>query len=170
MPSISETIEEPEKQKELWDRRSDVVFLLEEWHDELPPMIASAKVAEQALAERQAKAEEAKKAVAERMAAKSQPIVAGDRVRNPKAGAGTVTAIEQIYGINVHYRVSFDAGITCDVIGVKNLERLIPGDEGFEPPIPKEVPTSPWDKGVRASDVPIASDTFKTQNNFDDEF
>ncbi len=36
--------------------------------------------------------------------------------------------------------------------------------------IPREVPTCPWDKGVRASDVPIASRTVKTQNNYDDEF
>ena len=51
------------------------------------------------------------------------------------------------------------------------LERLIPGDEGFEPPaIPREAPTCPWDRGVRASDVPIASRTVKTQTNYDDEF
>ena len=36
MPSISEVIEELEKQKELWDRRSDVVWFLEEWYDDLP--------------------------------------------------------------------------------------------------------------------------------------
>ena len=50
MPSISEVIEELEKQQELWDQRSDVVWFLEEWHEDLPKQIASAKAAEEAIA------------------------------------------------------------------------------------------------------------------------
>ena len=105
------------------------------------------------------------------MAAKSQPLAVGDRVHNCRAGAGTVTALVPLDGGVAHYRVRFDASTERNVASAKYLERLIPGDEGFEPPaIPREVPTCPWDRGVRASDVPIASRTVKTQNNYDDEF
>ena len=45
MPAISEVVEELEKQKELWDRRSSVVYFLEEWYDDLRPAIAEAKAA-----------------------------------------------------------------------------------------------------------------------------
>ena len=59
MPSISEVIEELEKQQELWDQRSDVVWFLEEWYEDLPKQIASAKAAEEAILARKKAAEEA---------------------------------------------------------------------------------------------------------------
>ena len=70
----------------------------------------------------------------DRKAAKSQPIVVGDRVHNWRAGAGTVMAIVPLDGGVMHYRVRFDASIKGNVPGAKYLERLIAGDEGFEPP------------------------------------
>ena len=105
------------------------------------------------------------------MAAKSQPIAVGDRVRNPKLAPAPLRQSGRYDSGAIRYRVRFDAHHRAYDFWRDKLERLIPGDEGFEPPaIPKEVPTCPWDKGVRASDVPIASHTVKTQNNYDDEF
>ncbi len=179
MPSISEAIEELEEQKKLWDRRSEVVWFLEEWHEELPQQIASAKVAEQALAERQAKAEEAKKAAAERMAAKSQPIVAGDRVRNTKY-FGNVVAVGQFDSGATRYRVRVD-GLTQEYdFWLAQLERLIPGDEGFEPPAvpmiehrqdapmtPTSLPAEPLDASGDKVGVPVDRSS-ETRNGEDD--
>ena len=140
-----------------------MVWFLEEWHDDLPPIIASAKAKEEQREKEQeewrAKAEEATKAaeeargqgkaIADRMAAKSQPIVVGDRVRNCRAGAGTVTALVPLDDGVMHYRVRFDASTERNVPGARYLERLVPGDEGFEPPaVPmiehrKDVPMTP---------------------------
>ena len=164
MPSVSEVIEELEKQKKLWERRSDVAFFLEENYDDLRIRVAEAKAEEErrikAEEERRAKAEEAAKAaeeakvkaIAERLWAKSQPIVVGDRVRNCNAGAGTVTAIEQYTPEIVKCRVRFDVifkGKNEPEVGAQYLERLIAGDEGFEhPAVPmiehcKDVPMTP---------------------------
>ncbi len=122
MPSISEVIETLEEQKVLWDRRSDAVWFMEEWYDDLCAEIARAKAAE------------------DRKAAKSEPLVVGDRVRNSKLGSGTVTAVEQLeFEEGMLYRVCFDISPETDLFGstlfgAKNLERLVAGDEGFEPP------------------------------------
>ena len=142
MPSISEVIEELEKQKKLWDQRSDVVWYLEEWHKDFPEQIASAKVAEEAIVARKKAAEEATKAaeeakakaIADRMAAKSQPIVVGDRVHNCRAGAGTVTALVPLDDGVMHYRVRFDASTERNVPNARYLERLVAGDEASSLP------------------------------------
>jgi len=142
MPSISEVIEELEKQQERWGQRSDVVWYLEEWHKDFPEHIARAKADEEAVlarrkaAEAAAKAaEEAKvKAIAELMAAKSQPLAVGDRVHNWRAGAGTVTALVPLDDGVMHYRVRFDASTERNVPNARYLERLVAGDVGFEPP------------------------------------
>lgn len=167
MPSISEVIEELEKQQELWDQRSDVVWFLEEWYEDLPKQIASAKAAEEAILARKKAAEEAKlakaKALADRMAAKSQPLAVGDRVRNCRGGAGTVVAAGQFDGDVTRYRVRFDALDQEYVLWLTQLERLIPGDEGYEHPA---VPMIEHRKDV--SMAPIDSpDTVKIE---DDEF
>ena len=70
MPSISEVIETLEEQKKLWDRRSDVVWFMEEWYDDLRPAIAKAKAAEEARMAR-AKAEEEQRAKKAEEAAKA---------------------------------------------------------------------------------------------------
>jgi hypothetical protein len=173
MPSVSEVIEELEEQKELWGRRSDVVWYLEEWYDDLRPAIAKAKVAEEAILARKKAAEEAAKAaeearlakvkaLAERMAAKSQPLAVGDRVRNTKY-FGSVVAVGQFDSGATRYRVRVD-GLTQEYdFWLAQLERLIPGDEGFEPPA---VPMIEHRKDV--SMAPIDSpDTVKIE---DDEF
>ena len=98
------------------------------------------------------------------MAAKSQPIVVGDRVHNCRAGAGTVTAARAAR----RWRDALPCALRryhraqCS-LARDNLERLIPGDEGFEPPA---VPMIEHRKDV--SMAPIASpDTVKIE---DDEF
>ena len=89
------------------------------------------------------------KAAEDRKAAKSQPIVAGDRVHNWRAGAGTVTALVPLDDGVMHYRVRFDASTERNVPGAKYLERLVAGDEGFEPAAApmvehrKDVPMAP---------------------------
>ena len=96
------------------------------------------------------------------MAAKSQPIAVGDRVRNTKAGAGTVTALVPLDDGAMHYRVRFDASTERNVLGAQYLERLIPGDEGFEPPA---VPMIEHRKDVPMP--PIASPTVPLDANGD---
>ena len=97
-----------------------MVWFLEEWYEDLPKQIASAKAAEEAILARKEAAEEAAKAaeeaklakakaLADRMAAKSQPLAVGDRVRNCRGGAGTVVAAGQFDGDVTRYRVRFDA-------------------------------------------------------------
>ena len=67
----------------------------------------------------------------------------------PRAGAGTVTALVPLDGGGTHYRVRFDASTERYVAGAAYLERLVAGDEDFEPPaVPmienrKDVPMAP---------------------------
>jgi hypothetical protein len=147
---ISDVIEALEEQKKLWDRRSDVVFGIEENYDDLCNAVAvakedeaKAKAEEEAAAER--KAAEAK-AAAERYAAKwRRKKVVGDRVYNSAAGAGTVIAIEGTYtyesgAIEPVCCVRFDAPFTTKQypearhehnVRQGYLEILLPGDKGF---------------------------------------
>lgn len=131
MPSISEVVGTLKEQQNLWCRRGRVVEFAEENYIDLCAEIARAKAAE------------------DRKAAKSQPIVAGDRVHNWRAGAGTVTALVPLDDGVMHYRVRFDASTERNVPGAKYLERLVAGDEGFEPAAApmvehrKDVPMAP---------------------------
>ena len=78
MPSVSEVIETLEEQKKLWDRRSDVVWFMEEWYDDLPA-IAKAKAAEEARMAK-AKAEEEQLAKKAEEAAKAADRTQGGQV------------------------------------------------------------------------------------------
>jgi len=120
MPTISEVIEEFEKQQELWDKRWAGVFVLEEWHTLLPEQIAKAKVAEEARLARKQGAEE-------RKAAELQQFVVGARVRHHRLGPGTVTA--PLDAGMVRVRFDTDTSLT---IPSGFLECLIPG--GDKPP------------------------------------
>jgi len=181
MPTISEVIEELEKQQKLWSRRRSPLLFLEDNYNDLRAEIASFKETAPE-EERKAKEEEAariaarkaaeearlakEKAIAERKAAKSQPIVVGDRVRNCRGGAGTVVGVVAAEFERDGYRVRFENLDREYDLWSSQLERLIPGDEGFElPDVPmiehrKEVPMAPID----------TPDTVKLKNNYDDEF
>lgn len=162
MPSVSEVIETLREQQKLWDRRCETAHLIEEYYDDLCAEIAR------------------EKAVEDRKAAKSQPIAVGDRVHNWRAGAGTVTALEQLDSGAMHYRVRFDASTERNVPGAKYLERLIAGDEGFEPAaVPmierrKDAPTAPIASPAVALDangdkVGVPADRSRETRNGEDD-
>jgi len=93
---------------------------------------ARRRAAEEAEMAKARAAEEARaKAAAERKAAKSQPIVIGDRVRNPQAGAGTVIAFAPDGNPLVRFDLAFK-GEFEHAAPTRYLERVIPGDNGFE--------------------------------------
>ena len=193
MPSISEVIEELEKQQELWDRRSDVVWFSRNGTTTSAPKSPGQKPQKNSRSwpRRTAKAEEAAKAaeearmakvkaIADRMAAKSQPLVVGDRVHNWRAGAGTVTALVPLDDGVMHYRVRFDASTERNVPNAKYLERLVAGDVGFEPPAvpmiehrkdepmtPIASPTVPLDANGDKVGVPVDRSS-ETRNGEDD--
>lgn len=144
-PSIAEVITAIKKQQSEWRKRSTAVCFIEQDYGDLVEAIAKAEaqLAADAERERQRAADaERRKADAERKAAKSQPLAVGDRVRARVHAVdyGPGTVIEIVPGWwgppEVRYCVRFDvirAGnyeYNCDR---ECLERLIAGDEGYEP-------------------------------------
>jgi hypothetical protein len=144
MPTISEVLEELEKQKELWDRRSEVADRLEASYDELRAEIASFNAEDHTEEERKAReARETAHAAYDSRAAKTREPSVGDRVRHYQSGVGTV--LEKVpsaeFTGTTQIRVRFDTG-ACQTIGYGCLngglflERLLPDEEGYQPPAP----------------------------------
>ena len=129
MPAISEVIKTLEEQQKLWNRRESTIAILEEFYDNLCEETARFKAAAPE-EERQIKEAEERRRIE---AARSQPLAVGDRVRAVDYGAGTVLMIcPQTYG-DTQYMVCFDFNKHEYFCGRDCLERLISGDEGFEP-------------------------------------
>ncbi len=158
MPSISEVVETMREQQKLWERRSDTAYSIARHYNNL---------------DRQEQIARAK--------AKSQPIAVGDRVRDPKLGCGTVTALLLLGDDGgTHYRVHFDASTERDIAGAASLERLVADDEGFEPPaVPmiehrKDVPMAPIASPTvpleaKGSQVGVPADRNRDTRNGEDD-
>ena len=80
----------------------------------------------------------------------------------------------------MHYRVRFDASTERNVPGAEYLERLVAGDEGFEPPaVPmiehrKDVPMAPIASPAVALDadgdkVGVSADRSREARNGEDD-
>jgi hypothetical protein len=161
MPAISEVVETLREQQKLWARRDETFYCIEETYNDLRDQIARAKAAD------------------DRKAAKSQPIVVGDRVRDPKLGSGTVTALVPLDGGGTHYRVRFDASTERYVAGAAYLERLVAGDENFEPPaismieqrndVPMAPIASPVALDANGDKVDVPADRSRQTRNGEDD-
>jgi hypothetical protein len=143
IPTVSELLDAIADQKKLWDAYWDATNLIDEWADHLRQKLAT---------ETERRATE--KAAHERKVAKAQALTVGDRVRNLKLGAGTVSDVVPMDEGGNHYRVRFDAGAVRHVAGATYLERLIAGDDGFEPAM---LPMLEYRESVPMIPIPIAS-------------
>ncbi|WP_154071920.1 hypothetical protein [Bradyrhizobium erythrophlei] len=132
-PSIAEVIAAIKKQRGEWCERLDAVECIEGVYAELVEAIAEAEAQLATEEERRIKAAAERRRAEERKAAKSQPLVVGDRVRTVDHGTGTVLEIVPIHRFYVEYLVRFDTTSLWH-LSAAYFERLIAGDEGYEPP------------------------------------
>jgi len=130
MPSIAEFVGELDKQKKQWSEREGAHWLAVETYDEL---VAQIPATETQLATKQAEREKERQAAEEKKRAddelRAQPLKVGDRVRHKKAydaRPGTIVGVVE-GGLHVFY--DSDSGGYVDA---GSLERMIPGDSGFE--------------------------------------
>jgi hypothetical protein len=130
MPSIAEFVAELDKQEDEWGARGGAHWWALDTYKKLVTGIPAAEAqlaAEQAGREKQRQAAEEKKRADDEL--RAQPLKAGDRVRNKRAyqmGPGTIA---DVFGDGFH--VCYDDKGHGYVDG-KDLQRLIPGDSGFE--------------------------------------
>jgi hypothetical protein len=132
-PSIAEVITAIKKQQSEWHKRDSAVVFLEQNYEDLVEAIAKAEAQLAAEEERRIKEAAERRRAEERKAAKSQPLAVGDRVRTVDHGTGTVLEIVPIHRFYVEYLVRFDTTSLWH-LSAAYFERLIAGDEGYEPP------------------------------------
>ena len=131
MPSIAEFVAELDKQEDEWGARGGAHWWALNTYNKLVAGIPAAEAqltAEQAEREKQRQAAEEKKRAGDEL--RAQPLKAGDRVRHKSGGydrsPGTIVGAEKD-----GFHVCFDKG-RGDYVDAGSLERMIPGDYGFE--------------------------------------
>jgi hypothetical protein len=133
MPSIAEFVAELDKQDEEWGARGGAHW----WAlDTYKKLVAGIPAAEAQLAAEQAEQEKRRQAAEEKKRAddelRAQPLKAGDRVRHKgvsypgPAARGTIVDVDKGW---FHVRYDSPAG---DDVYTGDLERMVPGDSGFE--------------------------------------
>jgi hypothetical protein len=136
MPSIAEFVGELDKQAKQWSEREGAHWLAIETYDELVAQIPATETrlaTEQAEREKQRLAAEEKKRADDEL--RAQPLKVGDRVRHKSSyhlGPGTIVGIWS----DRFAEVAYDGGRAYSD-PISDLERMIPGDWGYEIPAGK---------------------------------
>ena len=140
MPSIAEVVAEIERQESAWrDRFSALLYIDRICYESLVKQIAESEAAIAAAEERQERQRKYHEA-------KAAPLVLGDRVRHKNVvGAGVITKPPELDWGDQAWYVLFDNYLERGDLWVmaRYLEKLVEGDEGFEPPSRPAFPYNP---------------------------
>jgi hypothetical protein len=128
MPSIAEVVAEIEEQKSAWhDRMSALLYIDLFAYENLVKQIAESEAAIAA-------AEERRERQRKYLEAKAAPLVVGDRVRHRWLRLGVITKPWGPGGWLVLFDNNREDARLAEYMDADCLEKLVEGDEGFEPP------------------------------------